>query len=338
MEPVCSFETSGCLRATRRYNTVFRMWRREVGRHWLLGGTHCQDFRHDDTGYEFLTAVVMKSSIFWSTVSSRGFSLSPAFTLVSRSVYSSTLKWRRYFPPKHWLTFRRLHGVISQKIRYDAVGTCSEVANWNGVADTSCARIPTVALIACFTRSVQCLPWNPGVLFGKGKKVKLSLWSGCIDPHFLDLGTSWRWVVSFTPLPLYTRERAPPYPFYSRLGGPQSRSERYGEVKIFYPTGTRDPAPPGRPARSQSLYRLSYPGVLFGRNTMLNRVVIMTDNMSNLDIGHSQHYHFCNDGFRTEITYCHVCVGKSGWSSTRNDLRLIKYNQNYWMQFQIVCY
>jgi hypothetical protein len=27
--------------------------------------------------------------------------------------------------------------------------------------------------------------------------------SGCIDPHFLDLGTSWRWVVSFTPLPLY---------------------------------------------------------------------------------------------------------------------------------------
>jgi hypothetical protein len=31
-------------------------------------------------------------------------------------------------------------------------------------------------------------------------------------------------------------------------------------VKIFYPTGTRTAAPPGRPARSQSLYRLSYPG------------------------------------------------------------------------------
>jgi hypothetical protein len=39
------------------------------------------------------------------------------------------------------------------------------------------------------------------------------------------------------------------------LGGPQSRSGRYGEVKIFYPIGTRTPAPPGRPARSQSLYR-----------------------------------------------------------------------------------
>jgi hypothetical protein len=81
-----------------------------------------------------------------------------------------------------------------------------------------------------------------------------------MDPHFLHLGTSWRWVVSFTPLPLYPRERAPRYPFYRRLGGLQSRSGRYGEVKIFYPTGTRTPAPPSRPARSQSLYRLSYPG------------------------------------------------------------------------------
>jgi hypothetical protein len=33
--------------------------------------------------------------------------------------------------------------------------------------------------------------------------------SGCIDPHFLDLSISWRWVVSFTPRPLYPRERAP---------------------------------------------------------------------------------------------------------------------------------
>jgi hypothetical protein len=54
--------------------------------------------------------------------------------------------------------------------------------------------------------------------------------------------------------------KSPRYPFYRRLGGPQSRSGRYGEVKIFYPTETRTAAPPGRPARSQSLYRLSYPG------------------------------------------------------------------------------
>jgi hypothetical protein len=38
----------------------------------------------------------------------------------------------------------------------------------------------------------------------------------------------------------------PGYPFYRRLGGPPSRSGRYGEVKIFYPAGTR------------TLYQLSY--------------------------------------------------------------------------------
>jgi hypothetical protein len=38
-----------------------------------------------------------------------------------------------------------------------------------------------------------------------------------------------------------------------RLGGPQSRSGRRGDVKILDPTRTR-------PARSQSLYRLRCPG------------------------------------------------------------------------------
>jgi hypothetical protein len=50
------------------------------------------------------------------------------------------------------------------------------------------------------------------------KKVKLSvcltnkalrhesIWrSGCIDPRYLDLGTKWRWVVTFTIQPLYPR-------------------------------------------------------------------------------------------------------------------------------------
>jgi len=43
------------------------------------------------------------------------------------------------------------------------------------------------------------------------------------------------------------------YPLYRRLGGPQERS---GQVrKISSPTGIRSP---DRPARNQSLYRLSY--------------------------------------------------------------------------------
>jgi hypothetical protein len=60
--------------------------------------------------------------------------------------------------------------------------------------------------------------------------------SGCIDPHFLDLGTSWRWVDKFTPRPLYPRGKNPRYPLDRRLGGPQSRSGRFGEEKIFDPT------------------------------------------------------------------------------------------------------
>jgi hypothetical protein len=62
--------------------------------------------------------------------------------------------------------------------------------------------------------------------------------SGCIDPHFLDLGTSWRWVVSFTSRPLYPR-----YPVNRRLGGPHSRSGRRGKEKILHPSGTRTQIP-----------------------------------------------------------------------------------------------
>jgi hypothetical protein len=64
---------------------------------------------------------------------------------------------------------------------------------------------------------------------------------GGIDPHFLDLGTNWRWVVSFTPRPLYPWEKSPRYPLDRMLGGPQSHSGRHGEEKILDLTGTRTP-------------------------------------------------------------------------------------------------
>jgi hypothetical protein len=62
--------------------------------------------------------------------------------------------------------------------------------------------------------------------------------SGCIDSHFLDLGTCWRWVVNFTHWPLYPRGKSPFYPLDRRLGGPQSQSGRSWEEKILDPTGT----------------------------------------------------------------------------------------------------
>jgi hypothetical protein len=57
-----------------------------------------------------------------------------------------------------------------------------------------------------------------------------------MDPHFLDLGTSWRRMVSFTPRPLYPRVKSPRYPLHRRLGGPQNRSGRRGEETILSPT------------------------------------------------------------------------------------------------------
>jgi hypothetical protein len=50
-------------------------------------------------------------------------------------------------------------------------------------------------------------------------------------------------VVSFASLPLYPRGKSPRYPLDRRLGGPHSRSGRFGEEKILDPTGIRTPTP-----------------------------------------------------------------------------------------------
>jgi hypothetical protein len=47
--------------------------------------------------------------------------------------------------------------------------------------------------------------------------------SGGMTPRILDLGTGWRWVVSFTPRPLYPQGKSPWYPLVWRAGVPQSR-------------------------------------------------------------------------------------------------------------------
>jgi hypothetical protein len=49
-----------------------------------------------------------------------------------------------------------------------------------------------------------------------------------------DLGISSRWVVSFTPRPLYPLGKSPRNPLNRRFGGPQSRSGRRGEEKILW--------------------------------------------------------------------------------------------------------
>jgi hypothetical protein len=54
--------------------------------------------------------------------------------------------------------------------------------------------------------------------------------------RFLDLGTSWRWVVSFMPWPLYHLGKSLWYPLDRRLSGPQSQ---YG---WFYQDSNSNPS------------------------------------------------------------------------------------------------
>jgi hypothetical protein len=75
-----------------------------------------------------------------------------------------------------------------------------------------------------------------------------------------DLDTRWRWEVSFTPQPLYHQGNCPRHPLNRKLGGPQNRSGRYGEDKNSCPCGESNPV---SAAGTLSLYRPSYPGILF---------------------------------------------------------------------------
>jgi hypothetical protein len=78
--------------------------------------------------------------------------------------------------------------------------------------------------------------------------------------HFLDLGTSWRWVVSFTTRPLYSRGKAPT----QWIGGwvdPRAGLDDIEKRKFLTLMGL-ELLTLSRLARSQSLYRLHYPGSL----------------------------------------------------------------------------
>jgi hypothetical protein len=59
--------------------------------------------------------------------------------------------------------------------------------------------------------------------------------SGGIAPWIIYLCTRRRWVVSFTPRPLYPRRKTARYPLHRRLGEPRSRSGHGGKEKNSQP-------------------------------------------------------------------------------------------------------
>jgi hypothetical protein len=66
----------------------------------------------------------------------------------------------------------------------------------------------------------------------------------------LDLGTRWRRMVSFTPLPLNPRGKGSRYPLDRRPARPQSRSGHCGEEKNLLSLPGIVPRVLGRPANS----------------------------------------------------------------------------------------
>jgi hypothetical protein len=89
----------------------------------------------------------------------------------------------------------------------------------------------------------------PVYIFWNKYKVKVkSKLSLCLTKHhamktccILDLGTRWRWVVSFTSRPLYPQGKSPWHPLDRRLGGVHSCSGRGGEEKNSQPPPGIDP-------------------------------------------------------------------------------------------------
>jgi hypothetical protein len=81
-------------------------------------------------------------------------------------------------------------------------------------------------------------------------------------------------MVSFTPRLLYPEGKSPLYGLDRRLGGPQSRSGHGVEEKNSHLPQGIELRSSDRPARSQSLYRLSYPGSLLYPCTVLFNLIL----------------------------------------------------------------
>jgi hypothetical protein len=81
------------------------------------------------------------------------------------------------------------------------------------------------------------------------------VWGLDIDPHFRDLGSSWRWTVSFTPRPLCPRESSSGTHCIGSWVDSRAGLADMEEWKFLTLWGLEH-RPFGRPTRSQSLYRV----------------------------------------------------------------------------------
>jgi hypothetical protein len=127
-----------------------------------------------------------------------------------------------------------------------------------------------------------------------------------IAPHILDLGTRWRWVVTFTSWPLYPQEKSSWYPLDRRLGGPQSQTwwgEKYSAL-----TGIQAP---NHPAHSPVLCHWALPAHVY-----IYYAFKFQNNISKICFWHDMHIHY-RDSLKS------ACRGaKASWAPHSGWLQL----------------
>jgi hypothetical protein len=145
----------------------------------------------------------------------------------------------------NWKSRITVHYTYSYDKQLTHTAYSIQTVNTRGYAIFISDRDPLYWVIAIEVYTFKNLVWvnyikvkvrvNLSLCLTKCHAMRTYWGSGGIAPCILDLGTRWRWEVSFTPWPLYPHGKNPQYPFDRRLGGPQSKSGQSGEEKNYQP-------------------------------------------------------------------------------------------------------
>jgi hypothetical protein len=138
-----------------------------------------------------------------------------------------------------------------------------------------------------------------------------------------DLSTNWRWVISFTPLPLYPRERPSSTHWIGGWVSPKTGLDDVERRKIML-LARLELRPLGHPARSPSLYRLHYPGSLVTIYIILITVLSLRYKLVVCTCTGVEGYtHTHTNTYKYIYTHIYVCVcvcvefsGETWWKVT----------------------
>jgi hypothetical protein len=184
--------------------------------------TRTQHHIHAPSGirtHDFNVFAVQDSSCLWLQGVSFIFD-NFALKLLYPLCYFALMSFKYWFKVRLWsklleLITERLRAVILQRFSQ----TCFMLCELRLCLRVSCSFGKVRSL---------CFNWAP--------RHEGVLGSGGLAPCVLELGTRWRWVVSFTPWPLYRQGKSLWYPLDRRLGG-----SRTGLDAVVTPPGIEPP-------------------------------------------------------------------------------------------------